>query len=94
MSPIIARAAMRSAATSSSRMVTRRNFSIIQSLRSFGRSLESHPFERLPVSSKPASADWGRLLKRSGKTAVFYVPAMVGFLAWPYAASVVVSPRE
>lgn len=77
MSPIIARAAMRSAAaaaTTSSRVaVPRRNFSIIQSLRTFGRSLESHPFERLPVTAKSASADWGRQLKRTGKQAVMYV---------------------
>ncbi|KAM7191866.1 hypothetical protein V8F20_009117 [Naviculisporaceae sp. PSN 640] len=97
MSPIIARAAMRSAAaaaTTSSRMVTRRNFSIIQNLRSFARSLESHPFERLPVSSQSAAADWGRQLKRTGRQAVIYFPAMVCMLGWPYAASLVASPKE
>lgn len=73
MSPIIARVAMRSAAAGSRMAVPRRNFSIIQSLRTFGRSLETHPFERLPVTSQSAAADWGRQLKRTGKQAVMYV---------------------
>lgn len=77
MSPIIARAAMRSAAaaatTSSRTAVPRRNFSIIQSLRTFGRSLEAHPFERLPVKTQSAPADWGKHIKRTGKQAVMYV---------------------
>ncbi|KAK3326372.1 hypothetical protein B0H66DRAFT_550783 [Apodospora peruviana] len=94
MSPMIAArvAAMRAAAsTTSSRMVTRRQFSIIQSLRSFGRSIEAHPFERLPVTSQSAAADWGKLVKRTGKQGLIYFPAMCVMLGWPYAASVIAS---
>ena len=63
MSPIVARAAMRAAAG-------RRQFSMVQSLRSFARSFESHPFERLPITGNSQSADWGKLVKRAGSQAL------------------------
>jgi hypothetical protein len=67
MSPIIAR----TAAQAGLRMASRRQFSIMTSLRQLGRSLEhGTPFERLPVSQMPAAADWGRQVKRVGSQAV------------------------
>lgn len=59
MSPIAARTAFRYAATAG-----RRQFSVIHSLRSFARSFEPHPFERLPVANNAQAADWGRQAKR------------------------------
>lgn len=59
MSPIAARAAFRYAAASG-----RRQFSVIHSLRSFARSFEAHPFERLPVANNAQAADWVRQAKR------------------------------
>ncbi len=49
------------------------SFSIMHNLRSFARSFEPHPFQRLPIASKPAPADWGKLVKRSAKQATVYV---------------------
>jgi hypothetical protein len=65
MSPIVARAAIRAA--------QRRQFSMMGSLRNFARSLESHPFERLPISQKPQPADWSKQFKRVGSQALMYV---------------------
>ncbi len=48
-------------------------FSIMHNLRSFARSFEPHPFQRLPVTSSPAKADWGKLVKRSAQQAAVYV---------------------
>ena len=45
----------------------------MHSLRSFARSFEPHPFQRLPVASSPAPADWGKLVKRSVKQFAVYV---------------------
>lgn len=51
------------------RTMGRRQFSIIRSLRQVGRSMEAHPFERLPTA-KAAPADWGRQFRRVGSQAV------------------------
>jgi hypothetical protein len=48
-------------------------FSIMYSLRTFARSFEPHPFQRLPIASKPAPADWGRIVRRVAGQAVMYV---------------------
>ncbi|CAH0048315.1 unnamed protein product [Clonostachys solani] len=66
------------------RTMGRRQFSIIRSLRQVGRSMESHPFERLPVSAKSAPADWGRQFRRVGSQAVIFFPGMALALGWPY----------
>ncbi|KAK0636309.1 hypothetical protein B0T17DRAFT_485230 [Bombardia bombarda] len=88
MSPIIARAAMRAAAARRTVSAgTTRQFSLVQSLRTFARSFESHPFERLPVASNSQAADWGRQFKRVGSQAIIYFPAMAVMLGWPYAAA-------
>ena len=68
MSPIIARAAIRNAA-----FTGRRQFSVVNSLRSFARSFEPHVFQRLPMTSQSQAPDYGRLFKRSGKTIAMYV---------------------
>ncbi|KAL2118469.1 hypothetical protein VTJ04DRAFT_8129 [Mycothermus thermophilus] len=65
------------------------NFSLMSSLRSFARSFEPHPFQRLPVAAKPASPDLGRLIKRTGGNAVVFFPVAAGLLGWPYLAATV-----
>lgn len=52
------------------RTLGRRQFSIIRSLRAVGRSMESHPFERLPVTQKPQKPDYGKMMRRVGSQAV------------------------
>lgn len=72
MSPIIARLAARRAAN----MAGRRQFSVMQNLRSFARSFESHPFERLPVANNSQRADWGRQAKRVASQGAMYVASL------------------
>ena len=62
MSPIVARAAARAA--------SRRQFSILSSMRGFARGMEAHPFERLPVTQKAARGDYAKLAKNVGQRAV------------------------
>ncbi|CAK7242131.1 MAG: hypothetical protein STHCBS139747_003611 [Sporothrix thermara] len=81
MSPIIARAAIRNAA-----FTGRRQFSVVNSLRSFARSFEPHVFQRLPMTSQSQAPDYGRLFKRSGKTIAIYVPVAMTILGWPVLA--------
>ncbi|KAK3327404.1 hypothetical protein B0T19DRAFT_421643 [Cercophora scortea] len=86
MSPIIARAAFRAAAARSTGTATRQ-FSMVQNLRAFARSMEAHtPFERLPTTTKSQAADWGRHVRRVGGIGVIFFPAIFTFLGWPYAA--------
>ncbi|VUC35788.1 unnamed protein product [Clonostachys rosea] len=75
MSPVTAQVA---------RTLGRRQFSIIRSLRQVGRSMEAHPFERLPAGTKPAPADWGKQFRRVGSQAAIYFPGMAFILGWPY----------
>jgi hypothetical protein len=49
------------------------SFSIMSNLRQFARSFEPHPFQRLPMTSRSAPADWGKLVRRSASQAVVYV---------------------
>ncbi|KAK4042692.1 hypothetical protein C8A01DRAFT_33220 [Parachaetomium inaequale] len=70
-----------------------RPFSIMHNLRTIARSFEPHPFQRLPVASTPAPADWARLVRRSLGQAVVYFPAFAVMLGWPYAAAVVLDGR-
>ena len=71
MSPILARVAARRAAN----MASRRQFSVMQNLRNFARSFESHPFERLPVANNAQRGDWGRQVKRVASQGAMYVLA-------------------
>ncbi|KAK4241024.1 hypothetical protein C8A03DRAFT_12696 [Achaetomium macrosporum] len=64
----------------------RTNFSLMQNLRSFARQFEPHPFQRLPMTSKPQPADYGRLVRRAGAQAMVYFPLGLTLLGWPYAA--------
>ena len=79
MSPIVARIAFRQAAANVSRRQVAataakpRQFSVIHSLRSFARSFEPHPFERLPVSSNAQAGDWGKQVRRVGTQVAMYV---------------------
>ncbi|KAK1828388.1 hypothetical protein QBC39DRAFT_265334 [Podospora conica] len=79
MSPIVARLAARRAAN----MAGRRQFSVMQNLRSFARSFEAHPFERLPVANNAQSADWGRQAKRVASQGAIFIPGMLLVLGWP-----------
>ncbi|KAK1760563.1 hypothetical protein QBC47DRAFT_367510 [Echria macrotheca] len=72
-SQILARAAFRSATAASRAPAARRQFSVINSLRSFARSFEPHPFERLPVANNAQAADWGRQVKRIAQQGVLCV---------------------
>ncbi|KXX80584.1 hypothetical protein MMYC01_202244 [Madurella mycetomatis] len=93
-SHLFARTALRTAARTAFRrqqlqhMQQQKPFSIIHSLRSFARSFEPHPFERLPVASRPAPADWSRIVKRVGGQAAIYFPGIFLLLGWPYAGKV------
>lgn len=69
MTPIAARVAFRQGAA----VAGRRQFSVINSLRGFARSFEPHPFERLPITTSPAAADWGKQAARVAKQGVVYV---------------------
>ncbi|KAK0626918.1 hypothetical protein B0T14DRAFT_562783 [Immersiella caudata] len=89
MSPIIARAAIRSAAQAS----TRRQFSVLHSLRSFARSFEAHPFERLPVTTNSQAADWGRQVKRISQQVAIFLPGFGLVLGWPAIAKAIVDDR-
>ncbi|CAM1500808.1 Fc.00g099700.m01.CDS01 [Cosmosporella sp. VM-42] len=81
MSPIVVRAAARAAG--------RRQFSLLSAMRNVGRSMESHPFERLPIASKPAKPDWGKEFKRVGSQALFFFPGLAVVLGWPLAAQAI-----
>ncbi|KAK4453845.1 hypothetical protein QBC34DRAFT_395221 [Podospora aff. communis PSN243] len=87
MSPIVARAAIRSAAQASAR----RQFSVLHNLRSFARSFEPHPFERLPVTTNSQAADWGRHVKRISQQVAIFVPGFALVLGWPALAKAVVN---
>ena len=62
--------ATRIAARYVTRVMQRRQFSMYGSMRSFARSFEPHPFEKLPVTQSPQAADWGRLGRRAGGQAL------------------------
>ncbi|KAK0720758.1 hypothetical protein B0H67DRAFT_643972 [Lasiosphaeris hirsuta] len=89
MSPIAAQAAFRAAARAS-QSAGRRNFSVLNSMRGFARSFESHPFERLPAATRSQSADWGRQVKRVGSQTAIFLPFFAAILGWPYAARLAV----
>ncbi|KAJ4133543.1 hypothetical protein NW768_005129 [Fusarium equiseti] len=65
MSPIVVRSAARA--------VQRRQFSLLTAMRNAGRAMESHPFERLPISQKSASPDYAKMFKRVGSQALLQV---------------------
>ncbi|KAF7545155.1 hypothetical protein G7046_g9624 [Stylonectria norvegica] len=84
MSPIVARVARPAV-----RAVGRRQFSLLNSMRQVGRSMESHPFERLPVAQAPAKPDWGKEARRVGGQALFFFPGFAVVLGWPFAAEAI-----
>ncbi|KAK7403204.1 hypothetical protein QQZ08_001681 [Neonectria magnoliae] len=79
MSPVVARIAIRAAG--------RRQFSLLGAMRTVGRSMESHPFERLPASMKPAPPDYAKMVKRVGSQAIIFFPGFAVILGWPLAAA-------
>ncbi|KAL1838224.1 hypothetical protein VTJ49DRAFT_2922 [Mycothermus thermophilus] len=83
---MFARVAARQSAQTLLRRPQQANLSVMSSLRSFARSFEPHPFQRVPVTVKPAPADFSRLLKRSAGNAVVFFPVAGGLLGWPYIA--------
>ena len=56
-------------------LIRRQNVSLMRSLRDFARGFEPHPFQRLPVASNPAPADYGKLVKRISQQLVVYAPS-------------------
>jgi hypothetical protein len=76
MSPIVARAAARAAG--------RRQFSLFSSVRSFARSFEAHPFERMPVTQNAQRGDYAKMGRRVAGQAVFFAPGIAVLLGWPY----------
>lgn len=50
------------AARTTFRAVQRRNFGLLSSLRQMGRSMETHPFQRI-TTAPTAKADLGRMVK-------------------------------
>jgi hypothetical protein len=88
-SAIFARAAFRSASAAGGR----RHFSVISSLRSFARSFEPHPFERLPVTAKAQAGDWGKQVRRVTTQGAIFVPLFGVMLGWPYLAKLAVDDR-
>ncbi|KAK4152810.1 hypothetical protein C8A00DRAFT_34485 [Chaetomidium leptoderma] len=86
---MLARTALRPILQAQQQLARRQQpFSIMHNLRSFARSFESHPFQRLPVASRSAPADWGRLVKRSAKQAVVFFPLGFALLGWPTLAPI------
>ncbi|KAH6840767.1 hypothetical protein B0I37DRAFT_418770 [Chaetomium sp. MPI-CAGE-AT-0009] len=69
------------------------HFSIMHNLRTIARSFEPHPFQRLPMTTSPAPADWGRLVRRATGQAVVFFPAGLLMLGWPYAAATMLDGR-
>lgn len=55
------------------RAIQRRPFSMLSSLRTAGRAMEAHPFERMPQTQKSAPADWGKQIRRVSSQAALYV---------------------
>lgn len=45
-------------------------FSIMSKLRHFGRAIEPHPFERLPVTQRAQAADWSKDVRQLGGQAL------------------------
>lgn len=48
------------------RIVARRQFSVLRAVRSVGRSMESHPYERLSTTQRAAPGNWAGEMKRMG----------------------------
>ncbi|KAF7544330.1 hypothetical protein G7Z17_g10039 [Cylindrodendrum hubeiense] len=65
------------------RAAARRQFSLLGAMRTVGRSMESHPFERISITQKPASPDYAKMVKRVGSQAVVFFPFMAVALGWP-----------
>ncbi|OAA63008.1 pantothenate transporter liz1 [Cordyceps fumosorosea ARSEF 2679] len=69
------------------RIIARRQYSMMQSVRAAGRAMESHPFERLPRKQKPAPANWAGDAKRFGVQIALYIPGISLLLGWPLLAA-------
>ncbi|EJP62464.1 hypothetical protein MY4038_008343 [Beauveria bassiana] len=69
------------------RIIGRRHFSLLQSMRAVGRSMESHPFERLSKTQKSAPANWAGEAKRFGVQISMFVPGIGLLLGWPLLAA-------
>ncbi|KAL5604914.1 hypothetical protein BROUX41_001756 [Berkeleyomyces rouxiae] len=82
MSPALA-----SAARASARLAGNRQFSLLTSMRNVARSMEPHPFQRLPGSHVAARPDYSAMIKRIGKQTVVFSPAFATIMFWPMAAS-------
>ncbi|KEZ38799.1 hypothetical protein SAPIO_CDS10839 [Scedosporium apiospermum] len=77
MSAIASRAIIRAA--------TRRQ---VSTLRAAARSMESHPFEKLPATQKVASGAYGKMAKSAATRLAFFFPGIALLLGWPYLSKV------
>jgi hypothetical protein len=57
-------------------VIQRRGLSIFTRARQIARTVEPHPFERLPITQRAAKADWGKQIKHVGDAAMLYVPPL------------------
>jgi hypothetical protein len=51
-------------------MSSTRAFSVLSRVRALARAAEAHPFQRYPVTQKPAPADWNTHIQRVAGTAL------------------------
>ncbi|KAM0485321.1 hypothetical protein ACHAPX_001307 [Trichoderma viride] len=63
--------------------VARRPVSFIMQIRSMGRAFEHAPYERVPVTMKPAAPDYVKEVTFVLGKIVTYVPAFGLLLGWP-----------
>ncbi|KAL7795938.1 hypothetical protein V8C37DRAFT_15102 [Trichoderma ceciliae] len=69
----------RAAATSAAR----RPVSFFMQVRRMGRAFEHHPYERIPVTMKPARPDYAKQVTWVAGKLVTYVPTFGLMLSWP-----------
>ncbi|KAK1255304.1 hypothetical protein MKX08_009299 [Trichoderma sp. CBMAI-0020] len=70
-------------ARAATKTVARRPFSFVMQVRSMGRAFEHAPYERIPVTAKPAAPDYVKEVTFVLGKIVTYVPAFGLLLGWP-----------
>ncbi|PTB40924.1 uncharacterized protein TrAFT101_006073 [Trichoderma asperellum] len=63
--------------------VARRPVSFVMQIRRMGRAFEHHPYERIPVTAKPAAPDYMKEVTWVAGKIVTYVPTFGLMLGWP-----------
>ncbi|KAM0250723.1 hypothetical protein ACHAQJ_008478 [Trichoderma viride] len=62
---------------------TRRPVSFVMQVRRMGRSFEHHPYERIPVTMKPARPDYVKEITWVAGKMITYVPIFGAIISWP-----------